>query len=87
MARVKNNIVMQGTSGAIGKDVVLKVINGKNFATKFPDMSNIVFNEEQLECRNVFGNANKYASSVLKDAQKKAAYLAAFYELVSIPGT
>ena len=37
MAEVKENFVVEGSSGRIGKLVVIKIINGKTFITKYPD--------------------------------------------------
>ena len=38
-------------------------------------MSRVQYNETQLQYRKIFGNAARYASSVLKDPEKKAGYL------------
>lgn len=75
MARVDNNLFTQFTRGAVGKKIVFKVINNKTFACKYPDMSQVAYNKEQLEYRKIFANASRYASSVLKDPQKKSSYL------------
>ena len=74
MARVRNNILLQGQSGQIGKQIVLKMINGKTFTTKYPDRSHINYTEEQKEYRNIFADAARFASSIVKDPKKKAAY-------------
>ena len=74
MAEVKDNILLKGLSGAFGKDEVYKTINGKTFKTKYPDRSRVIYTKEQLECRGIFGKASQYASSIVKDPAKKAAY-------------
>lgn len=75
MARADNNLFTQFTRGAVGKELVFKVINNKTFVCKYPDMSQVAYNEAQLEYRKIFANAARYASSVLKDPEKKARYL------------
>lgn len=74
MARV-DNLFTQFTRGAVGKEIVFKVINNKTFACKYPDMSQVAYNKEQLEYRKIFADASRYASSVLKDPKKRARYL------------
>lgn len=75
MARVDNNLFTQFTRGAVGKELVFKVINNKTFVCKYPDMSQVEYNKEQLKYRKIFANAARYASSVLKDPQKRSRYL------------
>ena len=74
MARVKGNIVMENSSGAIGKQVVFKIINGKTFVGKYPDRSRVKYTKEQLQYRETFAKAAKYASGIVNDPVKKAAY-------------
>lgn len=74
MARVKNNILTTGARGAVGKQVVYKEINGENFIGKYPDMSQVVYNDVQKEYQNLFGQAAVYASAVIKDPIRSAAY-------------
>jgi hypothetical protein len=74
MGEVKDNYVIQGTTGRIGKLVVYKTINGKTFATKYPDRSNIKYTKEQIGYRKIFAEAAKFASEIVSDPKKKAAY-------------
>ena len=74
MAEVTSNIITESFSGAIGKKLVFKVINGKTFASKYPDRSKVTYNKEQLQYREVFANAAKFASEIVKDPIKKRAY-------------
>ena len=74
MALVKDNYVIQGTSGRIGKLLVYKIINGKTFATQYPDRSNINYTKEQMQYRELFARASKFASEIVNDPVKKAAY-------------
>ena len=74
MARVKDNYVVEGTSGKIGNLVVNKIINGKTFVTKYPDRSNVKYTKEQIEFRQIFAKAAKFASEIVGDPAKKFSY-------------
>ncbi|HTB24204.1 MAG TPA: hypothetical protein VK711_02485 [Puia sp.] len=74
MAEVKDNYIVQGTSGRIGKLVVNKIINGKTFITKYPDRSKVNYTKEQIEFRKIFAEAAKFASEIINDPAKKSAY-------------
>ena len=65
---------MKSMSGAIGKQLVFRTVNGKTIACKYPNRSHVVYNEEQIGYRTLFAKASAYASSILKDPVKKAAY-------------
>jgi len=74
MATIEDNIVMKNMSGAIGKQLVFRKVNGKTIACKYPNRSHVVYTEEQIGYRTLFAKASAYASSILKDPVKKAAY-------------
>jgi hypothetical protein len=76
MARSKNPIfaATKGVTGAIGKQIVFRNRGDKTFVSKYPDMSNVVFTEEQLKSNDVFGDAVRFAQDVIRDPVKKAAY-------------
>jgi hypothetical protein len=74
MAEVKENFVVQGSSGRIGKLVVNKIINGKTFITKYPDRSKVIYTKEQIEFRKIFAKAAKFASEIVSDPVKKSTY-------------
>jgi hypothetical protein len=74
MAEIKDNYVMKGATGQIGKLLVYKIINGKTFATKYPDRSKIKYTKEQIGYRKIFAEASKFASEIVSDPKKKAAY-------------
>jgi hypothetical protein len=74
MAEIKDNYVMKGATGQIGKLLVYKTINGKTFATKYPDRSNIKYTKEQIGYRKIFAEASKFAGEIVSDPKKKAAY-------------
>ncbi|HEY4966962.1 MAG TPA: hypothetical protein VII28_11200 [Puia sp.] len=74
MSEVKENYIVQGTSGRIGKLVVYKIINGKTFMTKYPDRSQVNYTKEQIEFRKIFAEAAKFASEIVNDPVKKSTY-------------
>jgi hypothetical protein len=74
MAEVKENFVVEGSSGRIGKLVVIKIINGKTFITKYPDRSKVVYTKEQIEFRKIFAEAAKFASDIMSDPDKRSSY-------------
>ncbi len=74
MAEVKDNYIVQGSSGRVGKLVVIKIINGKTFITKYPDRSKVNYTKEQIECRKIFTKAAKFASEIVNDPAKKSTY-------------
>ena|SRR5579862_2072677 len=74
MARVTKNIITESLSGSIGRKLVFKVINGQTFAGKYPDRSKVKYTKEQLQFREIFAKASKYASEIVKDPVKKKAY-------------
>lgn len=74
MGEVKDNYIVKGTSGRIGTLAVYKIINGKTFITKYPDRSKVKYTKEQIEYREIFAKAAKYASDIVKDPLKKSTY-------------
>ena len=74
MARVSKNVLTTELHGAIGKQIVFRVINGKSFASKYPDMSRVKPSRKQLVEKGRFAKAVAFAQSILKDPAKKAAY-------------
>ena len=74
MADVSENLVLNGTKGAVGKEYVLRTRGKKTFRSKYPDMSNIVPSEKQTGRRYRFRMAMKYAQTINNDPGLKAAY-------------
>jgi hypothetical protein len=74
MAEVKENYVVQGCSGRVGTQLVIKIINGKTHLTKYPDRSKVTYTKEQIEYRKVFAEAAKFASEIMSDPDKRSSY-------------
>jgi hypothetical protein len=77
MAISKDNLLIHGTSGHVGRQLVFKNYSGKIVVTKFPDMSGVVPSENQLKEKSRFGEAVRFAQGIIRDPAKKAAYKAA----------
>jgi hypothetical protein len=77
MAQNKNNIVIAGISGSIGKQLVFRQRDGKTFISKSPAGGlNRPPTPEQAEIRNRFQQAVVYGSAAIRDAATKGAYAA-----------
>ncbi len=76
MARVKNNIITQGISGKIGKQLVYKTYGDKTVITQYPRMHKVKFTDRQKAGQSLFARAVEYAHSINKDPAKKAAFQA-----------
>lgn len=87
MARSNENLFTQGTQGAVGKQIVFKQINGKTFATKYPDMSGVEYNITQKEYQDLFAEAVKYAQEVMADPARVAAYEQKIHNDKNLRGT
>ena len=71
---IAKDIISQGLSGAIGKEIVFKRYTDKTVVTKYPDMKNIVPSDAQKIQRKKFKRANTFAKSINNDPVKRAAY-------------
>jgi hypothetical protein len=75
MAITRDNILFQGMSGYLGKQLVVKQYATKTVVTKYPDMSNVKPSAKQLEEKSRFSKAVKYAQAILHNPALKATYL------------
>lgn len=71
---ITNNPLVKGSRGAFGKEFVYRTRNGKTFISKYPDMRNVKPSTKQLEEKGRFGDAVRYAQSIIANPKKKAAY-------------
>ncbi|MEK6481230.1 hypothetical protein WJR50_27050 [Catalinimonas sp. 4WD22] len=73
MAQVKNNIITDGLSGSIGRQIVFRQLGGKTIVSAMPNMP-----EERSEAQKKqsarFREAVKYAQHVLDDPALLATY-------------
>ena len=73
MARSKN-LMLEGMSGAFGKQMVIKQYEYGTVVSRYPDMSGVKPSREQKQRRNRFKEAVAYAKGILNDPKKHAAY-------------
>jgi hypothetical protein len=73
MAESKNNYVMFGMSGKLGKLLVFRQRAGKTFAMAVPTRTS-AFTEEQLEIQSKFKEAAAWARGILKDPENRKFY-------------
>ncbi|HEY4785122.1 MAG TPA: hypothetical protein VIH57_03695 [Bacteroidales bacterium] len=76
MAEVKQNIITQGMSGAIGKQVVFKRYGNRTIVSAMPDMSKVVKSKKQKAENSRFREAIIYARGQVADPVSKAEYKA-----------
>jgi hypothetical protein len=71
MAINSNNIIINGTSGHIGKQVVVKQYSFGSVVTKYPDMSNVIPTKKQLKEKGRFAKAVVFAQGIINNPQQK----------------
>ena len=74
MAVNNNNIIISGTSGQIGKQLVLKQYSFGTVVSKYPDMSKVQPSALQRKGRNKFAEAVAYAQNIIRNRELKEAY-------------
>ncbi len=72
MAKIEGNVLMQGMSGTIGKQLVFKNYIYGTVVSRVPDMSNIIPTAKQKEEKSRFKRAVEYAKRVLANAEMRA---------------
>ena len=77
MARVKKNVLTQGLSGKLGKQLVFRQVGERTIVASLPGPWVKPFTEPQQVHHQQFKEAIKYAKSVIADPEKKAGYKAA----------
>jgi hypothetical protein len=73
MATIKNNVIMKGASGMLGKSIVFKQVRGKTIMCNRPPKPSTE-SDQQKENRDRFRKASQWAKTVLLDADQKAYY-------------
>ena len=68
------NVLFDGMSGAIGKQIVFKQYSYGTVVARYPDMSNIKPSRLQKKRRTRFLEAVKYAQGILRNAELKAGF-------------
>ncbi|MEI7663540.1 MAG: hypothetical protein WCK34_15130, partial [Bacteroidota bacterium] len=74
MTKVDNNVLLFGAHGMFGKQVVMRIVNGKIIISKPPDFSKTKWSEKQKEHRDRFKSACKRARFISADPVRRARY-------------
>jgi hypothetical protein len=77
MAKVKDNVMMKGFSGTIGKQLTFRQIGGKTFVSNYQKAPAVPATGKKLAAQARFGIATAYARKAVKDPELKAMYQAA----------
>jgi hypothetical protein len=72
MARVKENVLVSGIRGQIGKQIVIRETNGQPIATNFPKRTRKKPTEAQKHHRWKFIRAAHLAKGAISDPEKRA---------------
>jgi hypothetical protein len=71
MAINNNNIIISGTSGQIGKQLVIKQYSFGTVVSKYPDMTNVKPSKKQLKEKGRFAKAVAFAQGIINDPKQK----------------
>ncbi|MDB5210929.1 MAG: hypothetical protein JWQ30_1756 [Sediminibacterium sp.] len=74
MAGTSKNIILQGLSGAVAKQLVFKTYAGKTVVSKFPDMSSVKPSAAQESRRMLFREAVSFAKAINNDPVARQKY-------------
>jgi hypothetical protein len=76
MAKTHNPLwaAYKGFSGTILKQIVFRTYGENTFVSKYPDMSNVIQTQIQLNRQSKFAEAVKFAQDIVRDPVKKANY-------------
>jgi hypothetical protein len=97
MGKIKNNVIMQGFSGMLGQDLIIKQIDGKTYFVSRPTIKTPP-SARQTESRSKFTEASLFASTAIENPQEyqhyqlvaqfqklKSAYVAAMTDFLTLP--
>jgi hypothetical protein len=76
MAKVKDNVLVKGFSGTIGRELTFRQIGGETFVSKYQKAPAVAATEKKLAVQTKFGVATAYARRAVKDPEVKAMYQA-----------
>jgi hypothetical protein len=75
MARVKDNLVVKGASGRIGRGIFYRTRKNKTFSGKYPDMTGIIPSKNQTKGGRRFGagaRSGRTAGSLFMEPELRA---------------
>jgi hypothetical protein len=73
---ISNNPIMQGVRGTIGKQVVFRIVGGRQIVGAYPDMSKVKRSAKQKKQNKLMTRVNKIVAEIKADPdQRKEALL------------
>jgi len=76
MAKIRGNLLLNGVSGTIGRQLTFRQIAGKTFVSKYQREPSVPATEKKRAVQKKFGLATAYARKVVKNPELKAMYQA-----------
>jgi hypothetical protein len=76
MARIHNNLILEGLSGSLGKEFTIRVVNGKTIISVKPGKRTKPPSEKQKAQQEKFKLAREWAKTQLLDPEIAAKYKA-----------
>jgi antitoxin component of MazEF toxin-antitoxin module len=76
MARVRSNLILEGLSGSIGKELTIRVVNGQTIISVKPGKRKKPPSEKQKAQQEKFKQAREWAKTQLLDPEIAAEYKA-----------
>jgi hypothetical protein len=67
---ISKNLLIQGMSGALGKQIVFRTYRGKQVVSAYPDMSDRVLSPKQLRRNEIMKMANAELRLIKADKQQ-----------------
>ncbi|MRG47662.1 hypothetical protein GFS24_21240 [Chitinophaga sp. SYP-B3965] len=74
MAKADNNVLLNGLTGSIGKQVTIKQRGGKTIVSKAQQPREKAATAKQQEAQDKFSEASAYAKGIIKDEEMTAMY-------------
>jgi hypothetical protein len=70
---ISNNLILEGATGAISKQIVLRRVGNKTIISAYPDMSDRKLSAKQKQMNQLMKKANHAAKEIIADEEKRNA--------------
>jgi hypothetical protein len=70
---ISNNLILEGTTGAIDKQIVLRRVGNKTIISAYPDMSGRKLSAKQKQVNELMKKANEAAKKIINHEEKRNA--------------
>jgi hypothetical protein len=62
---ISNSVLLKLLSGQMNKEIVFKQYGGKTIVSKYPDMSEVIFSDKQLQVQEKMAEAHYRAKGIM----------------------